>query len=340
MNFIRKLPIPKEIKELFPVTLAQAAVKKERDAQIRDILTGKSDKFLLIIGPCSADRSDAILAYLEKLKGAAEQTGDKLVIVPRVFTNKPRSEGTGYMGMLHQPDPASSPDLLRGLIAIRTLHLNALKDYGFTCADELLYPDNFRYLSDLLSYTTVGARSVEDQYHRLTASGLDIPVGMKNPISGSIGVMLNSILAANSKHAFLYRGWEVMTSGNPLTHAVLRGYKKPGGQDASNCTYDELCRIRETIGESGIACRSVIVDVNHSNSGKDPFRQIDISLDVLKSRAKNPDLRGMVRGLMIESYLEDGCQEVGGDRFGCSITDPCLGWEKTEKLIMDIADRV
>ena len=340
MQFIRKLPIPKEVKELFPVTPDLAEVKAKRDAEIRDILTGKSDKFLLIIGPCSADKSEAMLKYLEKLTRAAEQTRDKLVIIPRVFTNKPRSGGTGYMGMLHQPDPTSGPDLLKGLIAIRSLHLSALKDYGFTCADELLYPDNYRYLSDLLSYTTVGARSVENQYHRLTASGLDIPVGMKNPISGSLGVMINSIQAAGSKHAFLYRGWEVVTRGNPLTHGVLRGYKKSGGQDASNCGYEDLLRVKDALNESNVACKSVIVDVNHSNSGKDALRQIDLSLDVLKSRSLNPGIRETVRGLMIESYLEDGCQPVGGDRFGCSITDPCLGWEKTERLIADIADRV
>lgn len=338
MDFIRKLPIPQEIKRQYPVTDTLAAIKAQRDAELRNLFTGNSDKFLLVIGPCSADRQAPILKYADLLKPVADEVKDKLIIVPRVYTNKPRTSGMGYMGMLHQPDPTEAPDLLKGLIAIRETHLTILRDYGMTCADELLYPDNYRYLSDLLSYATVGARSVENQYHRLVASGLDIPVGMKNPVSGDLSVMLNSVHAARQSHAFLYRGWEVVTQGNPMAHGVLRGYKDADGQEQPNYTYETLCRLLDTFtAQAELRC-PLLIDTNHSNSGKQYERQTDIALDVLNSRQRNTAIRQTVRGLMIESYLYDGAQEVDGTEEGRSITDPCLGWEKTKELIYRIAE--
>ncbi|MCQ2354940.1 MAG: 3-deoxy-7-phosphoheptulonate synthase [Clostridia bacterium] len=340
MKFIRKLPIPQEIKKEYPVSEELAAVKAGRDEEIRRIFFGGSDKFILVIGPCSADRREPVLEYIGRLKRVYDEVSGKLMIIPRIYTNKPRTAGVGYMGMLHRPNPEGEPDLLHGLIAIRDIHLTALADYGFTCADELLYPDNYRYLSDLLSYVAVGARSVENQYHRLAASGLDVPVGMKNPISGDLSVMFNSVNAARQSHAFLYRGWEVVTEGNPLAHGVLRGFKDGDGRDVPNYGYGNLCTAIDMMkGRDDFSC-ALLVDTNHSNSGKNADKQAEVALDVLESRRKNADVRRAVKGLMIESYLEDGAGDIGSARPGLSITDPCLGWKKTRDLIYRIADRV
>ena len=340
MEFIRKLPIPKDIKEMYPISDELKQIKEKRDTEIRSVFEGTSSKFVLIIGPCSADRKETVLKYISLLKPVADDVKDKLLIIPRVYTNKPRSSGIGYMGMLHQPDPIEMPDLLKGLLSIRELHLSILRDYGFTCADELLYPDNYRYLSDLLSYVAIGARSVENQYHRLVASGLDIPVGMKNPISGDLSVMYNSINAARHSHAFLYRGWEVVTHGNSLVHGVLRGYKDINGHNQPNCSYDYLCSVLRFFEREEIYKSNLIIDTNHSNSNKDYSRQIEIALDVMQSRKKNFDLRAMIKGLMIESYLKDGSQSEKCTEEGLSITDPCLGWDKTKDLIYRIADAI
>ena len=340
MNFHRKLPIPKEVKEEFPLTAQMTSVKARRDNQIRAVFEGKSDKFLLIIGPCSADHREPVLEYLSRLRRLEEQVSDKLILIPRIYTNKPRTTGQGYKGMLHQPDPEAKPDMYKGIVAIRELHMAALRDYGFSCADEMLYPENYRYLSDLLSYVAVGARSVENQQHRLTASGISLPVGMKNPTGGDLGVMMNSIIAAQSSHTFLYRGWEVTTSGNPYAHAILRGYVDYAGRSASNYHYEDLLRVDGLYEHSGLANPSVIVDTNHNNSGKQYLEQIRIAKDIVYSRNQNPIIKNLVKGLMIESYLEDGAQKPDEHIFGKSITDPCLGWEKTEKLILDIAEKL
>ena len=340
MDFHRKLPIPKKVKREFPLTEEMIAVKAARDAEIRDIFEGKSDKFLLIIGPCSADHKEPVLEYLSRLRRLDEQVSDKILIIPRIYTNKPRTTGQGYKGMLHQPDPEAKPDMYQGILAIRDLHLSALRDYGYTCADEMLYPENYWYLSDLLSYVAVGARSAENQQHRLTASGISAPVGMKNPTGGDLSVMMNSIVAAQSSHTFLYRGWEVTSSGNPYTHAILRGYVDYAGRSASNYHYEDLLRVDGLYEHSGLANPSVIVDTNHNNSGKQYLEQIRIAKDIIHSRNENPIIKRLVKGLMIESYLEDGAQKAGEHVFGKSITDPCLGWEKTEKLILDIAEKL
>lgn len=338
MDFKRKLPIPKEIKAQYPVTEALAEVKAKRDAEIKKIFTGKSDKFLLIIGPCSADNEKAVLDYMERLKKTADNVYDKIIIIPRVYTNKPRTTGEGYKGMLHQPNPDEKPDMLKGILAIRELHMRALSDYGFTCADEMLYPENYRYLSDLLSYTAVGARSVEDQQHRLVASGIDIPVGMKNPTSGDLTIMMNSIKAAQSSHTYLYRGWEVTSTGNETAHAILRGYMDFAGRNISNYHYEDIMHLCELYSEYGLKNPSVIIDTNHANSSKKYLEQIRISKDVVYSRNHNSEIKSLVKGLMIESYIEDGCQKIGEHIYGKSITDPCIGWEKTENLIYKIAD--
>ena len=340
MNFHRKLPIPKEVKEEFPLTGRMEKVKAERDESIRAIFDGRSDKFILIIGPCSADHREPVLEYISRLKRIEEQVSDKIVIIPRIYTNKPRTTGQGYKGMLHQPDPSEKPDMYKGIVAIRELHLSALRDYDFSCADEMLYPENHRYLSDLLSYIAVGARSVENQQHRLTASGVGVPVGMKNPTGGDLGVMMNSIVAAQSNHTFIYRGWEVSTDGNPYAHAILRGYIDYAGRNVSNYHYEDLLRVEELYEKSNLTNPSIIVDTNHNNSGKKYLEQIRIAKDIVHSRNQNPDIKRLVKGLMIESYLEDGAQKVGENVLGKSITDPCLGWEKTEKLILDIADKL
>ncbi len=338
MNFIRKLPIPKEIKAQFPVKEEWAKKREETLNELRDVFSGKSQKFVLVIGPCSADNSEAVLSYLEKLARVAEETKEKLLIIPRIYTNKPRTTGDGYKGMLHQPDPASRPDMLKGIIAIRELHRAALSDFGFTCADEMLYPENHRYLSDLLGYVAVGARSVENQQHRLAASGMDIPVGMKNPTSGDLHVLMNSIHAAQGAHTFLYRGWEVHSDGNPYAHAILRGYIDFTGKTVSNYHYENLLELSALYAESTLQNPAVIIDTNHANSGKRYLEQIRIAQDVVYSCNHNQDIRGMVKGLMIESYLEDGAQKIGENTFGKSITDPCLGWKKSEELIFKIAD--
>ena len=340
MDFKRKLPIPRDVKAEFPIEEAMEQIKAERDRQIKAIFTGESDKFLLIIGPCSADHNEPVLEYISRLRKVADQVADKIVIIPRIYTNKPRTTGQGYKGMLHQPDPETKPDMYKGLVAIPELHMTALRDYGFSCADEMLYPENHRYLSDLLAYVAVGARSVENQQHRLTASGIEIPVGMKNPTGGDPAVMMNAITAAQSSHTFIYRGWEVESAGNPYAHAILRGYLDYAGRSTSNYHYEDLLRVNELYAQSGLQNPSVIVDTNHNNSGKQYLEQIRIAKDVVYSRNQNPDIKRLVKGLMIESYLEDGAQGVGEHIFGKSITDPCLGWEKTEQLIFDIAEKL
>ena len=338
MNFHHKLPIPQDIKAQYPVTDEMARVKAERDEEIKRVFTGESDKLLLIIGPCSADHKESVLEYIEKLRGVQDKVSENVLIVPRIYTNKPRTTGDGYKGMLHQPNPNEKPDMLAGIVAIRDLHLSALRDYGFSCADEMLYPDNYRYLSDLLSYVAVGARSVENQQHRLTASGLEVPVGMKNPTGGELSVMMNAITAAQHSHTFIYRGWEVESSGNPYAHAILRGYQDATGKSVSNYHYENLCALLDAYEKSGLANPAVIVDANHANSGKRYLEQIRITRDILYSRRQNEDIKKLVKGIMIESYLVDGAQKTDGTVYGQSITDPCLGWEKTEALIYEISD--
>lgn len=338
MNFKRKLPIPKEIKAQYPLTEEMTKIKERRDKEIKDILSGKDDRLLVIIGPCSADSEDSVLDYLSRLKKLDEKVCEKLMIVPRIYTNKPRTTGNGYKGMLHQPNPNKDSDMLKGIITIRDLHMKAIRDIGYTCADEMLYSENHRYLSDLLSYVAVGARSVEDQQHRLTASGLDIPVGMKNPTGGDISVMLNSITAGQHAHTFIYRGWEVESEGNPYTHAILRGYMNKHGQSIPNYHYEDLIHLCEVYNEEKFANPAVIVDTNHANSGKKYLEQIRISKEVLHSCKMSPDVKKLVKGLMIESYIEDGACKAEERIYGKSITDPCLGWEKTEKLLLEMAD--
>lgn len=338
MEFLRKLPTPIEIKEKFPVDEKIQQLRTARDRELKNILSGKSDKLLLIIGPCSADNEDAVMDYVMRLRDVQEQVSDKIFIVPRIYTNKPRTVGLGYKGMLHQPDPEKKEDMLAGIIAIRKLHLRAAAEAGFTCADEMLYSENHRYLSDIIAYEAVGARSVEDQQHRLTASGVGIPVGMKNPTSGDISVMMNSITAAQSGHTFLYRGWEVQTKGNPYTHAILRGYVDKFGRNHANYHYEDLRGLYEAYQEKDFVNPAVIVDTNHANSGKKYLEQVRISKDVLHSCKISGDIRGLVKGLMIESYIEDGTQKIGEGCYGKSITDPCLGWNKTERLIFELAD--
>ena len=340
MIFKRKLPIPKEIKEQYPLTAELAQVKARRDKEIADVFTGKSGKMVLIIGTCSADREDAVLEYCERLAKLQEAVSNKLVLIPRVYTNKPRTTGDGYKGLLHQPDPRKTSDMLEGVIAIRRLHTNVLANTGLPTADEMLYPDNYRYLSDLLSYVAVGARSVENQEHRLTSSGIDIPVGMKNPTSGDISVMLNSIMAAQHPHTFIYRGWEVDTTGNPLAHAILRGYVNKHGESMPNYHFEELERLYNAYTAKGLQNMALIVDANHANSGKKYQEQPRICKEVLHSCRHSGEIKSMVKGFMVESYLEPGCQKIGDGVYGKSITDPCLGWEETIRLVQDIADLI
>lgn len=340
MEFIRKLPIPQELKKQFSLSQKLVDVKAKRDAEIEKVFTGESDKKLLIIGPCSADREDAVLDYVCRLAKVQEKVADKLIIIPRIYTNKPRTTGEGYKGMVHQPDPEKKEDMLQGLISIRELHTKAVEMTGLTCADEMLYPENHRYLSDILSYVAIGARSVEDQQHRLTASGLDIPVGMKNPTGGDLSVMMNSMVAAQASHTFLYRGWEVRTKGNPLAHAILRGYVDNQGKSMPNYHYEDLITLYELYQKKNLANKAVIVDANHANSGKKYLQQIRICNEVLHSCRHSNEISSMVKGFMIESYIEDGAQKIGEGVYGKSITDPCLGWEKSENLIYTIADQV
>lgn len=338
-QFIRKLPMPVEIKEQYPLTEAVKKIKVKRDEEIAKVFKGESDKFLLIIGPCSADNEESVMDYIGRLSKVQEEVKEKLILIPRIYTNKPRTTGLGYKGLVHQPNPEKEEDLLEGLIAMRRLHTKAIEETGLTCADEMLYPENYKYLDDLLSYVAVGARSVEDQQHRLTASGMNVPVGMKNPTSGGLSVMLNSIVAAQSSHKFIYRGWEVKTAGNPLAHAILRGSVNKRGQNIPNYHYEDLQLLHELYSEQNLENMSVVIDTNHNNSGKKYLEQIRITQEVMNSRKYSDDIRSMVKGLMIESYIEDGAQKIGEHIYGKSITDPCLGWEKSERLILDIAEQ-
>ena len=338
MNFKRKLPIPMEIKEQYPITYKLEQMKAKRDGEIKAIFESRDDRFILVIGPCSADNDDSVIDYISRLRTVQDKVADKILIIPRIYTNKPRTTGDGYKGMLHQPDPLKSEDMLKGVIAIRNLHIRAMHETGFTCADEMLYPENYRYLNDVLSYVAIGARSVENQQHRLTASGFDIPVGMKNPTGGDISIMMNSITAAQHSHTFIYRGWEVESQGNPLAHAILRGYVNKHGQSMPNYHYEDLIHLAEAYDKSGLKNPAVIIDTNHANSGKKCMEQPRIAKEIIHSCRHSSDIRKLVKGLMIESYIEDGAQKAEEGIYGKSITDPCLGWEKSEKLIYDLAD--
>ncbi len=338
MDFERKLAIPMEVKEMIPLSARASTIVEKRNIQIKNIFEGKSDKLALIIGPCSADNEESVIDYIGKLRDIQHNVEDKILIIPRIYTNKPRTTGDGYKGLLHQPDPNEKPDLLKGIIATRKLHMRAVEETGFSCADEMLYPENAKYLDDLLGYIAVGARSVENQQHRLTASGLDVPVGMKNPTSGVYSVMLNAIHAAQNPHTFIYRGWEVHSYGNPTAHAILRGYTNKQGNSQPNYHYEDLIKLYDFYCTGEYANPAVIVDTNHCNSGKDPFAQPRIIKEVLHSARHNSDIKKMIKGFMVESYIEDGCQKIGEGVYGKSITDPCLGWEKTQKLIFEIAD--
>ncbi|WP_108773922.1 3-deoxy-7-phosphoheptulonate synthase [Lactimicrobium massiliense] len=340
MEHIQELPTPEELKKQFPLSSEIKERKAVRDQEIARIMTGESDKFLLLIGPCSADREDAVLDYMTRLAKVQENVKDKILIVPRVYTNKPRTKGLGYKGMLHQPDPHKGEDLLAGIIAIREMHTRVAKETGFSCAEEMLYPENHAYLDDLLSYVAIGARSVEDQQHRMVASGIGIPAGMKNPTSGDLSVMMNAIVAAQNPQTFIYRGWEVQTQGNMLAHVILRGYQDRYGNLQPNYHYEDLIHVYNMYQSLKLNNPAVIVDCNHANSGKNYMEQIRIAKDVLHSRHCNPEIHGLVKGLMIESYLLDGNQPSIGDVYGLSITDACLGWEKSEKLILDIAEEL
>lgn len=339
MDFKFKLPIPMEIKKQFPLSAEGEKIKAQRDAELKSIFEGKTRKLVLVIGPCSADNEDSVMDYVSRLVPVQEKVKDKIFIVPRIYTNKPRTTGDGYKGMLHQPDPNGDPDLIGGIVAIRKLHMRAINETGLSCADEMLYPDNYRYLNDLLSYVAIGARSVENQEHRLTSSGLDIPVGMKNPTGGDLSVMMNSITAAQHEHDFIYRGWEVHSHGNPLAHAILRGYVNKHGQALPNYHYEDLSRLCELYSERELANPAVVIDTNHSNSAKKYLEQPRIAKEILHSCRHSADVDRLVKGLMIESYIEGGCQKVGGGVYGKSITDPCIGWEDTEKLIYELADQ-
>lgn len=339
-NFLKKLPTPAEIKADYPVTAKVEQIKKERDEMIRKVFTGESDKFLVIIGPCSADNEDAVCEYINRLARVQEKVSDRLILIPRIYTNKPRTTGEGYKGILHQPDPEKKPDLLHGLIALRKMHMRAIEESGLTAADEMLYPENWRYLDDILSYVAIGARSVENQQHRLVVSGMDIPAGMKNPTSGDFSVMLNSVVAAQIKQNFIYRNWEVETTGNPLAHTILRGAVNKHGNAIPNYHYEDLQLLLEKYNERDLANPAVIVDANHSNSNKQFKEQIRITKEVLHSRNVSQDIKTLVKGVMIESYLEEGNQKIGcADHvYGKSITDPCLGWDDSEQLIYTIAE--
>lgn len=338
MKVLRNLPNPDEIKNEFPISEKAAKIKEEKDRILKDILAGRSDLFALIIGPCSADNEEALIDYTLRLAAIQEKVADKIFIVPRVYTNKPRTTGKGYKGMASQPDPEKKEDMLEGLHLIRQTHVAVVEQTGMTCADEMLYPENYEYLSDVLSYVAIGARSVENQQHRLTASGISVPCGMKNPTSGYLTVMLNSIEAAQCSHHFIYRQQEVETEGNPYTHAILRGSVNKHGKSLPNYHYEDLLLLHEIYSQRNLDNMAVIIDTNHNNSGKRFKEQIRISREVLESRRFSNDIRNMVKGLMIESYIEDGCQKIGEGVYGRSITDPCLGWEKSEKLIYEIAD--
>lgn len=338
MEFRKQLPEPEELRREYPLSDNLVKLKNKRDEEIKKIILGKDNRLLLIIGPCSADREDAVLDYITRLKIVQEKVEERILIVPRLYTNKPRTIGKGYKGILHQPDPEKASDLLKGIVTVRKMNLRVMKENGFTCADEMLYPENHRFLCDVLSYIAVGARSVEDQQHRMVASGTGIPVGMKNPTSGNLSVMLNSIIAAQCKQDFIYANWEISTQGNPLAHVILRGYENKFGKCIPNYHYEDILLLLKLIYEKNIEHPAAIVDCNHANSDKQFLEQIRISKDVANSRRLSTDIRRFVKGLMIESYIEDGCQSVHDHVYGKSITDPCLGWTKTEKLIYELAD--
>lgn len=340
MNFKRRLPIPKEIRDEMPLSADLIAQKVAFDARVADVLSGAdTSRRLLIIGPCSADREDSVLDYVDRLAALAEQVADKLVVIPRVYTNKPRTRGTGYKGLLHNPDPEGAPDLLAGVKAIRHMHLRVVEQTGMFTADEMLYPSNYQYLIDLLSYIAVGARSVENQEHRLVASGVPCPVGMKNPTGGSTGVMFNSIYAAQAPQMFIFRNWEVETTGNPFAHAVLRGYVGLDGINYPNYHYEYLERLAVRYDAEKYENPAAIIDCNHDNSGKRPLEQRRICHEVIDSCRRNESINHLVRGFMVESYLEDGNQPVDGGVYGKSITDACIGWEATQRLVHELAER-
>ena len=340
MDFKRKLTIPSELKQEYPVTKEMAQAFERRDRELKEILSGNSSRLVLIVGPCSADREESVLDYISRLVPVQEQVKNQILIVPRVYTNKPRTTGAGYKGMLHQPDPSAAPDMLKGLISIRELHMRVLRETGFSCADEMLYPENYKYLDDVLAYVAVGARSVENQQHRLTSSGISVPVGMKNPTGGDLSVMMNSINAAQHSHTFIYRGWEATSTGNPYAHAILRGYTNKHGDSRPNYHYEDLVFLHHLYKEQGLLNPAAIIDANHANSGKNPFQQGRIIREVLQNRNYDPDIHALVKGFMVESYIEDGNQKIGQGVYGKSITDACLGWDKTQKLIYDIAEMV
>ena len=340
MEFERRLAIPAEVKEQYPLSGKVGKIVEEKRAELRAVFEGRLNRLLLIIGPCSADNEDAVIDYMNRLVPVQEKVRDKILMVPRIYTNKPRTTGAGYKGMLHQPNPNEKPDLYKGIVACRHMHMRAVAETGFIFADEMLYPENYQYLDDLLGYVAVGARSVEDQQHRLTASGIEVPVGMKNPTSGDYAVMMNAISAAQHSHTFIYRGWEVHSEGNAHCHAILRGSTNKHGNNLQNYHYEDLERLCNTYDELELKNPAVIIDTNHSNSNKNPFEQPRIVMDVLNSCRHNERIAGLVKGFMIESYIEDGCQKIGEGVYGKSITDPCLGWEKTERLIYDIAEKI
>ena len=342
MNMVleRQLAVPAEIKERCPLTMKMSDTIGRKRTEIKEVFEGRDNRKLLIIGPCSADNEDSVIDYIGRLARIQEKVEEKILIVPRIYTTKPRTTGEGYKGMLHQPDPTEKPDMIKGIIATRHLHMRAVEETGFVCADEMLYPENYQYLDDVLGYIAVGARSVENQQHRLVASGVDVPVGMKNPTSGDYTVMMNAILAAQHGHTFIYRGWEAHSQGNPLAHSILRGYTNKHGQSQPNYHYEDLIRLCDYYDERELSNPAVIIDTNHSNSNKNPYEQPRIIKDVLHSGRQNERIDGILKGFMVESYIEDGNQKVGGGCYGKSITDPCLGWDKTEKLIYEIADLI
>ena len=338
-EFDRKLPIPMEVKEMYPISARMSEIVDRRRMEIENIFTGQDDRLALIIGPCSADREDSVMDYIMRLADIQEKVKDKIYIIPRIYTNKPRTTGQGYKGLVHQPDPEGKPDAFKGIIATRELHMRALNEAGFTCADEMLYPQNYKYLDDILGYVAVGARSVENQEHRLVSSGVEVPVGMKNPTSGDLSIMMNSIVAAQSQHDFIYRGWACHSLGNPMAHAILRGYVNESGGIYPNYHYEDLMHLKKLYdAKPELTNPAVIIDCNHSNSRKNPFEQPRIMKEVLNFCNYSPELKGLVKGFMVESYIEDGNQKIGEGIYGKSITDACLGWEKSERLIYEIAE--
>lgn len=337
-TYLRALPTPEEIKQQYPLSAKLAAIKADRDNQIKDIISGKDDRLLLIIGPCSADHEDPVVDYVSRLAPVQEKVKDRILIVPRIYTNKPRTTGEGYKGIASQPDPEKAPDMVEGIISSRKMFLRAMEESGLSAADEMLYPENWGYVEDLLSYVAIGARSVEDQQHRLTVSGFDVAAGMKNPTSGDFSVMLNSVYAAQHPHSFIYTGWEVNTHGNDLAHTVLRGATNKHGANIPNYHYEDLIRLWDMYEKMDLKNPACVIDANHSNSNKQFREQIRITKEVMHSRKLSPDLHKLVKGVMIESYIEEGNQKVGAGCYGKSITDPCLGWEDSERLIYDIAE--